>query len=105
MKGMNSNLLNNQMLDTYDPAKASTLFALFVKNATWQVPTLTIRHARPYLKELQASNDPRLKYIPKSITDDWGPTSGSYMRSLAPREAANMMAHFRYSRQKSSAAR
>ena len=53
MKGMNSNLLNNQMLDTYDPAKASTLFALFVKNATWQVPTLTIRHARPYLKEIQ----------------------------------------------------
>ena len=60
MKGMNSNLLNNQMVDTYDPTKASTLFALFVKNATWQVPTLTIRYARPYLKELQASNDPRL---------------------------------------------
>jgi imidazolonepropionase-like amidohydrolase len=72
-KGMNSNLLNNQMVDTYDPTKASTLFALFVKNATWQVPTLTIRYARPYLKELQASNDARLNYIPKSIAGDWGP--------------------------------
>ena len=27
---------------------------------------------RPYLKELQASNDPRLKYIPKSVAGDWG---------------------------------
>lgn len=53
MKGINSNQLNNQMVDTYDPARAAKLFALFVENDTWQVPTLTIRHARPYLKELQ----------------------------------------------------
>lgn len=26
---------------------------------------------RPYLKELQASNDPRLKYIPKSVAGGW----------------------------------
>ena len=32
MKGTNSNLLNNQMVDTYDPARASALFALFAKN-------------------------------------------------------------------------
>jgi imidazolonepropionase-like amidohydrolase len=72
-KGTNSNLLNSQMVDTYDPARASALFALFVKNGTWQVPTLTIRHARPYLQELQAANDPRLKYMPKDIVDSWGP--------------------------------
>jgi len=75
MKGTNINLLNNQMVETYDPARAASLFALFVKQGTWQVPTLTIRYARPYLKELQASasNDPRLRYIPKSIADGWGP--------------------------------
>jgi imidazolonepropionase-like amidohydrolase len=73
MKGINSNQLNNQMVDTYDPARAAKLFALFVENDTWQVPTLTIRHARPYLKELQAANDPRLKYMAKDITDAWGP--------------------------------
>jgi hypothetical protein len=73
MTGMNSNQLNNQMVDTYNPARAATLFSLFVKNDTWQVPTLTIRHARPYLQELQAANDPRLKYIPKDVADSWGP--------------------------------
>ena len=73
MTGMNSNQLNNQMVDTYDPAKAAILFSLFVKNDTWQVPTLTIRHARPYLPELQAANDPRLKYMPKDVADSWGP--------------------------------
>jgi imidazolonepropionase-like amidohydrolase len=72
MRGVNINQLNDQMVDTYDLEKAATLFALFVKNGTWQTPTLTIRHARPYLQELQAANDPRLKYMPKSIVDSWG---------------------------------
>jgi Amidohydrolase family len=49
------------------------LYALFVKNNTWQAPTLTIRHARPYLRELQASDDRRLKYMPKTIVESWGP--------------------------------
>lgn len=73
MKGTNINQINNQLVDTYDPPKAAALYALFVKNDTWQTPTLTIRHARPYLQELQASNDPRLKYMPKSIVESWGP--------------------------------
>jgi Amidohydrolase family len=72
IKGTNVNQLNNRMVDTFDARKATTLFALFVKNYTWQVPTLTIRHARPYLYELQAANDPRLKYMPKAIVDGWG---------------------------------
>jgi imidazolonepropionase-like amidohydrolase len=71
MRGVNINQLNDQMVDTYDPEKAATLFALFVKNGTWHTPTLTIRHARPYLQELQAEDDSRLKYIPKSIVDGW----------------------------------
>ena len=73
MKGVNVNQLNNQMVDTYDVGRAATLFALFAKNGTWQVPTLTIRHARPYLAELRAADDPRLKYMPKDIVDSWGP--------------------------------
>jgi len=73
MTGINSNQLNDQMVDTYDSARASTLFTLFAKNETWQVPTLTIRHARPYLQELRAANDPRMKYMPKAIVNDWGP--------------------------------
>ena len=73
LRGVNVNELNNQLVDTYDPSRGAALYALFVKNQTWQVPTLTIRYARPYLQELQASNDPRLKYLPKAIVESWGP--------------------------------
>ena len=73
LKGINVNQLNDELVDTYDPNRAAALFALFRKNGTWQVPTLTIRHARPYILELQASDDPRLKYLPKSVTDSWTP--------------------------------
>lgn len=73
MKGTNINQINNQLVDTYDSSRAAALYALFVKNNTWQTPTLTIRYARPYLQELQASNDPRLKYMPNSIVESWGP--------------------------------
>jgi imidazolonepropionase-like amidohydrolase len=73
MMGMNINQLNNQMVDTYDPARAATLFSLFVRNDTWQVPTLVIRHERAYFAELQAANDPHLKYMPKDVIDSWGP--------------------------------
>ena len=72
MKGTNVNQLNDQMVDTYEPARAATLFSLFVKNDTWQVPTLTIRHARGYFQELKAANDPRLKYMPNDVIDSWG---------------------------------
>jgi hypothetical protein len=73
MKGANINNLNGSLVDTYDQTKALVLFRHFIQNETWQVPTLTIRRARPYLQELQNENDPRLKYIPKSIADSWRP--------------------------------
>jgi hypothetical protein len=53
LKGLNINQLNDQIVDTYDPKRAAALFAIFGKNNTWQVPTLTIRYARPHLLELQ----------------------------------------------------
>ncbi len=73
MNGANINTLNGLLVDTYDQTKAQALFGHFVENGTWQVPTLTIRRARPFLQELQNANDPRLKYIPKSIADSWKP--------------------------------
>jgi hypothetical protein len=73
MKGENINNLSEVLVDTYDSSKASELFSHFLKNGTWQVPTLTIRRARPYLLELIQSNDPRLQYIPKDIADSWKP--------------------------------
>jgi imidazolonepropionase-like amidohydrolase len=71
LSGANINQLNDALVDTYDESRAAALFSRFVRNGTWQVPTLTIRHARPFLAELTASGDPRLKYMPKAIVDGW----------------------------------
>jgi imidazolonepropionase-like amidohydrolase len=71
--GANINQLNDALVNTFDVARATALFKLFVRNGTWQVPTLTIRHARPFLAELAAAHDSRLQYMEKSITDGWTP--------------------------------
>ena len=71
LAGANVNQLNGALVDTYDAGRAAALCDLFVRNGTWQVPTLTIRHARPYLAELAAANDPRLRYLPAPITAGW----------------------------------
>ena len=73
LTGTNINDLNDELVDTFDPSRAAALFNRFVRNGTWQVPTLTIRHARPFLTELAASGDPRLQYMPKAILTGWTP--------------------------------
>lgn len=53
--------------ETYDDAKAQSLFARFVRNGTWQTPTLTVYGFSGHLNDPQFLNDDRLKYIPKEI--------------------------------------
>jgi tetratricopeptide (TPR) repeat protein len=60
-----------KILKTYDDKKASALFALFVKNSTWQCPTLTVLRSYRYLDDENFTNDPRLKYMPKDIRESW----------------------------------
>lgn len=57
----------------YDPATAATLFGTFAKNQTWQCPTLTVNRAIAYVNDPAFRNDPRLKYLPKTIRENWLP--------------------------------
>jgi hypothetical protein len=52
---------------SYDEKKARSLFARFVKNGTWQAPTLTVLRAFWYFDDPAFRNDSRLKYIPRYI--------------------------------------
>jgi tetratricopeptide (TPR) repeat protein len=61
----------NKTLETYDDEKASVLFALFVKNSTWQCPTLTVLRSYRYLDDKNFTNDARLKYMPKAKRESW----------------------------------
>ena len=53
-----------RFLSTYDPAKAKALIALFLKNRTWQVPTLYWEQGEWLIEQTNAGPDPLLKYAP-----------------------------------------
>jgi imidazolonepropionase-like amidohydrolase len=51
--------------------KADELFARFVKNETWQCPTLTVLRGRAYLGDENFRRDQRLKFIPPQMKERW----------------------------------
>ncbi|HEV3421586.1 MAG TPA: amidohydrolase family protein [Candidatus Acidoferrum sp.] len=53
-----------KFLSTYDPARAKVLIALFVKNQTWQVPTLYWERGEWLIEQTSAGPDPLAKYAP-----------------------------------------
>jgi Amidohydrolase family len=58
-------------LETYNEKKAAELFARFVKNQTWQCPTLTLLRSGAYLGDASFRRDERLKYIPRQLQQRW----------------------------------
>jgi amidohydrolase family protein len=69
--------------DSYDDTKAAQLFARFVKNDTWQVPTIVVRASA--FAGRQAIR-PELKYVPQAIKDDWAKSDYAPDR-MAPDDA------------------
>jgi imidazolonepropionase-like amidohydrolase len=58
-----------RVVATYDPARAVTLINLFVKNQTWQVPTLVWERGQWLIDEIDLSHDPHTKYAPPAWKD------------------------------------
>jgi len=58
-------------LETYDEKKAADLIAHFVKNQTWQCPTLTVLRSNAYLGDESFRRDGRLRYIPRLLQQRW----------------------------------
>lgn len=80
-------------VSTYSEKKAKEIFSHFVKNETWQVPTLTVKYGRRYIDELDAGGDLRTKYIPESERKWWNPKVGFFFRYRTPEYIA---AHKKY---------
>jgi imidazolonepropionase-like amidohydrolase len=57
--------------DSFSDEKARALYARFVRNRTWQVPTLTVLHSLVSLDDPKFTADPRLKYMPPSFRSYW----------------------------------
>jgi len=85
---------DERALESYDDTKAQSLFARFVKNGTWQCPTLTVLRMNALLNDPQFRSDDRLKYMPKSERDDWDPTQ-SPLKGATPDDWTAFRAKFR----------
>jgi hypothetical protein len=53
-----------RFLATYDPARAKGLISLFVRNQTWQVPTLFWEQGEWLIEQTNSRPDPLAKYAP-----------------------------------------
>src|SRR5262249_968223 len=62
-----------QLLATYDNAKAAALFGQLSKNHTWQCPTLVVLRSVASLDDPVFTSDARLKYMPRQIREAWKP--------------------------------
>ncbi len=71
-------------LATYDRRKAEQLFARFVKNQTWQVPTLEIKRVLSYVDDGSFYNDPRMKYIPAAELEELKPENNFFLKYRTP---------------------
>lgn len=75
-------------LDTYSPELCGRLFARFVRNGTWQVPTLATTYGRTFIDDLSRRDDPRLRYIPKDQWERWKPENDFFARYRTPEYVA-----------------
>jgi len=71
------------LFDTYSEEKAGRLFAKFVKNGTWQTPTLVVLAGFARARDEDFTHDPRRLFLPKQWTDSWDPRVTFYLRDLS----------------------
>ena len=68
-KGMEINFIAAQ---NYNREKALALFSTFVRNETWQCPTLrNLQIVTAHADLVRLMNDDRLKYFPNSLKENW----------------------------------
>jgi hypothetical protein len=74
------------LFDTYSQERAAQLFAKFVRNGTWQTPTLAIMQGFAHARDDGFTHDPRRRFLPKQWTDTWDPRVTFYLRDLSPED-------------------
>ena len=67
-------------LETYNKQKCVKLFSRFVKNETWQVPTLTAKQSFALADTGIFSNDRRTKYVSLAERERWKPENNLFFK-------------------------
>ena len=73
-------------VNNFNQKKAATLFSHFVRNQTWQCPTLVVRRSFARLNDSSFINDKRIQYIPKADLDRWNPQNDPRHKDLTAEE-------------------
>lgn len=61
-----------ELLATYSDERAASLIAKFVRNRTWQAPTLILLRNDAYPgRETDSAGDALLKFVPRGIAEKW----------------------------------
>ncbi|MGB2670441.1 MAG: amidohydrolase family protein [Candidatus Acidiferrum sp.] len=78
-----------ELLESYSDVQATALIAKFVRNQTWQVPTLILLRNDAYpTPETDASHDSRRKYIPLQVLKNWEKGAKDRDKGATPEEFA-----------------
>ena len=82
-------------VEGYEPRKLAELAALFVKNATWQDPTLVAANVVAHAKDTSFAKDSRLAYVPSAERKSWSPENNMFVKFSPPEYWVQRNAAFR----------
>lgn len=71
------------LFDRYSAAKCSALFQKFVKNGTWQTPTLALFDGFARMLDRDVVEDPRRKYLLRAWRAQWDPRQTYFLHDLS----------------------
>jgi imidazolonepropionase-like amidohydrolase len=81
-------LVQTKGRETYSEKKAEALFARFVENDTWQVPTLTVARAVASVNDSNTTSDPRLNKLLSARRKARGPNNNTCFKDLTAEYSA-----------------
>ena len=79
-----------RITDTYSDAKCQSLSQAFVKNETWQVPTLIRLRTQSFGGDALYRTDPNLVYVDKTTRALWEKLGQDFVTTLPPAAAATL---------------
>lgn len=85
---------DTKALDSHSPAECLALSAHFVKNGTWHTPTLVVHRSLASVDDPAPANDPRLRYIPRAIREEWDPNTSIFSKALTKDDFAGLKRTF-----------
>ncbi len=86
--------VETRALETLDEGKCRELAARFVKNGTWQDPTLVVLRIVAFANDTGLTNDPRLRYIPRAVKKSWSPANHELWKAFTGNDFATAQKAF-----------